>query len=151
MALESEVAAGAGIEGLIQDGSLMVLGVVDEEWGAALVGDGAVVPSSVFATNSTVASAFSLAFKAPGLSLVILDSSSECVPPTAFETVSSVFLTRDMCWLRPADHREAEVFRWTVLVWNPSLCRNWLALKSHPFRPVMLRCWMCLQLERPTL
>lgn len=114
------------MEGVTQDESHMGLGVVDDEEEAALVGQGAGVTalSSAFTGDSTLASAFFLAFKALGLSLVILESSSVCVPLTALETVSSVFLTRDMRWLRPADHREAEVFEYRVLVWRPSLCRN---------------------------
>lgn len=126
VALASNVAAEVGIEGLAGDESHVGLGVADAEGGAALMGAGAGVTkvSSGFGVDSTVATVFFPAFKALGLSLAILERSSVCVPLTALETVSSVFLTRDICWLRPADHREAEVFKHRVLVWRPSLCRN---------------------------
>lgn len=137
VALASNVAAEIGIEGLAGDGLHIGLGVVDVEVGATLIGAGVSVTSlsSALGADSTLASAFN----ALGLSLAILERSSVCLPLTALETVSSVFLTRDMCWLRPADHREADVFKFKVLVWSPSLCRIWLALQSHPLRPVILR------------
>lgn len=149
VALASYVAADVGIEGLEEDDSHEGLDGVDVEGEAASVKAvaGVIALSSAFAVDSIPASAFSPTFKALGLSLAILERSSVCVPLTALETVSNVFLTRDMCWLRPADHREAEVFKYRLLVWRPSFCLTWLAFKSHPLRPVILRWWMCLQLR----
>lgn len=161
VAFALNVAAEVGTEGLAGDELHIGLGVVDVGGGAALMGAGVGVmarssgfgvgATALSSADPTLASAFFPAFKALGLSRAILERSSVCVPLTALETVSSVFLTRDMCWLRPADHLEAEVFKYRVLVWSPSLCLTWLALKSHPLRPVILRWWMCLQLRQPAL
>lgn len=111
-----------GTEELVHDGSDRGLGVEDEEQVEALGSIGVTAPSSTLSLNPTVFSAFILAFEALGLSLIILEKSSVCVPLTALETVSRLFLTRDMCWLRPADHRDDEVFKYRVLVWRLSLC-----------------------------
>lgn len=109
----SHVAAEAGTGGLTRDESNVgSLGTADEEHGAAEVEESGTPPSAAFTGASAAASAsFLAAFKALGLSLEILERSSVCVPLTALETVSRVFLTRDMCWLRLAGHRDAEVLK----------------------------------------
>lgn len=109
----STLAAEAGTEELRGDephvGSL---GIAEGEQGAAELEESGTPPSAAFTGDSTAASAsFLTAFKALGLSLEILERSSVCVPLTALETVSRVFLTRDMCWLRLAGHRDAEVLK----------------------------------------
>lgn len=103
VALASNVAAGAGIEGLTEDELIRGLGVVDVEGETAIVGEAAIVEagvggiSSAFGVDSTLVSTCFAALRALGLSLEILERSSVCVPLTALETVSSVFLTRDIC------------------------------------------------------
>lgn len=116
VALGSNVAAGGGIGGLAEDEFITGLGVVDAEGEAAVVETGVGVISSAFGADSTLVSTLFAALIALGLSLAILERSSVCDPLTALETVSRVFLTRDICWLRPADQREAEVFKYRVLV-----------------------------------
>jgi len=102
---------------------------------------GEIVPWSVFVAAVAPLSLTSLpAWEAAGLSRAILDFSSVWVPLTALDTVSRVLLMRDMCWLKPAVQREAEVFKHSVLVWSPSFCLTWLtlALQGHPLRPQLL-------------
>lgn len=109
----SNLAAEVGTEGLTRDESpLGSLGAAEEEQGAAELEEGVTPTSAAFTGDSKSASeSFLPGLKALGLSLEILESSSVCVPLTALETVSSVFLTRDMCWLRLAGLPDAEVFK----------------------------------------
>lgn len=100
--------------------SKVVLVAGDEE--VTSLGGGADV--TAVSSAPAVASAFFPVFKTFGFSLVILDKSSEWVPLTALETVSSVLLTRDMCWFKLANQRDAEVFKYKELVWRPRLCRD---------------------------
>lgn len=94
VALASNAAAEVERDGLAEDEFIMGLGVGDAEDGVPLMEMGT---DSAFGMDSTLASPFSLPFKALDLKLEILDMSSVCVPLTAFETVSNVLLTRDMC------------------------------------------------------
>lgn len=70
--------------------------------------------SSTFGKDSTGDSEVLPLLAVFGFSLDILESSSVWLPLTALETVPNVFLTFDM--LRPVNHREAEVFKYKVLV-----------------------------------
>lgn len=98
MALASCVTAEVRIEVVAEDELVAGLGVGDEDAKVALSGAVDVTTlSSAFGTGSTLPSVFFPVLKALGLSLAILERSSVWVPLTALETVSSVFLTRDMC------------------------------------------------------
>lgn len=72
-------------------------GVDVEEGGSEEAGVVETLLSFSCGNDSTWISALSKADKELGFSLVIFDRNSVLVPLTAFETVFSVFLTRDIC------------------------------------------------------
>lgn len=104
-------AAGVVEEGLLEDELTTTFGIAVVDGEEVLTETGVTAFSSDFGTSSTLASTFCPPFNVLGLSRAIFDRRSVCVPLTAFETVSKVLLTLDMCWLILAVHREAEVLR----------------------------------------